>query len=113
MTNQQRPEPLKTNRGGRPAGLILHAEAFEAILSLTGTLKSDFARSIEISPAALSKYLSHQRGVPAKVREAMVRELGVPEAAIFPEAVTYADGEGWMAPNRKRDTARADSVVAA
>lgn len=85
---------------GRPAGRMLQAEAFEAILAARNLLKSTVAAEAHISKQFLTDLLAHRAGASEQVQQELASALGVKVAAIFPEAV------GWTGPLADRDATR-------
>lgn len=82
---------------GRPAGRMIHAEGFEALLVARNLLKKDVCADSGISPGMLTDLLAHRAGASEAKVEALCRTLGVRPAALFPEI------SGWVSPlpNRK------------
>jgi hypothetical protein len=89
------PKPL-----GRPPGLLLHAEAFEAILAGRGLLKKDVAVDAGITASFLADLLAHRGGASRPVAERLAGTLGVKVAALFPETA------GWVGPLPDRESRR-------
>lgn len=85
---------------GRPTGRLLHAEAFEAILTARNILKKDIAKDVGVSPGFLADLLAHRGGASGAVSARLASSLGVKEAALFPEAA------GWIGPLPDRDAKR-------
>jgi transcriptional regulator with XRE-family HTH domain len=89
-----------TNKGGRPAGRLIHAEGFEAIAAARKLLKKDVAALAEVSPGYLADLLAHRCGASDATAERIATALGCTVAALFPEAA------GWIAPLPDRDAKR-------
>lgn len=89
-----------TNKGGRPAGRLIHAEAFEAIVAAKNLLKKDVAADCGVSAGYLADLLAHRGGASAAVADQLASTLGVKLAAIFPEVA------GWVGPLPDRDGKR-------
>ena len=79
---------------------MIHAEAFEALLVARNLLKSAVAKEAGFSPSFLSTLLCHRAGASPAKAEALADALGVPIAAIFPEA------SGWVSPLPDRGAKR-------
>lgn len=89
-----------TTKGGRPNGLLLHAEAFEAVVAAKNLLKKDVAAECEVSPGYLADLMAHRGGASPVVAERLASALGVKIAALFPERA------GWIGPLPDRDAKR-------
>lgn len=86
---------------GRPAGLILHAEGFEALLALRGgLLKKDVAADATITPSYLADLLAHRGGASPEVAARIATTLSVKPEALFPELA------GWVSPLPDREAKR-------
>lgn len=85
---------------GRPNGLLIHAEAFEAILAAKGHLKKQVAADAEVSPTFLADLLAHRGGASRQVAERIASTLCVKVEALFPEVA------GWIGPLPDRDAKR-------
>ena len=94
------------NKGGRPAGRLIHAEAFEALLAARNLLKKDVAADVGVSPGYLADLLAHRCGASVTVADQLASALGVKLEAIFPEAA------GWIGPLPDRDGRRTPAGVA-
>ena len=92
---------MGTKKGGRPAGRLIHAEGFEALLAARGLKKKDIADAIDRSAGYVADLLAHRCGAGADVAERIAEVLEVKVAAIFPEAA------GWIAPLPDREARRA------
>lgn len=93
------------NKGGRPAGRLIHSEAFEALLAARNLLKKDVAADAGVSPGYLADLLAHRCGASPTVADQIASTLGVKIAAIFPEAA------GWIGPLPDRDARRVEVSV--
>lgn len=91
---------------GRPSGLLIHAEAFEAILAARNMLKRNVAEDAELSPSFLADLLAHRGGTTRPVAERLASTLGVKVEALFPELA------GWVGPLPNRDNRRPRTAVA-
>jgi hypothetical protein len=98
---------MTPNKGGRPAGRLIHAEGFEALLAAKHLRKKDVAASCDLSPGFLADLLAHRSGASEPVALRLATALGVKVAAIFPEAA------GWIAPLPDRDARRPKALEAA
>jgi transcriptional regulator with XRE-family HTH domain len=85
---------------GRPSGLLVHAEAFEALVAARGLFKKDVADEAGLSAGFVADLLAHRSGASRPTAERIASALGVTLAAIFPEAV------GWVGPLPDRDAKR-------
>lgn len=85
---------------GRPNGLLIHAEAFEAICGAKGYLKKDVAADAGVSPSFLADLLAHRGGTTRPTAERIASTLGVKLAALFPETA------GWIGPLPDREAKR-------
>ncbi len=90
-----------TNKGGRPAGRLIHAEGFEALAAARKMLKKDVAALSGVSAGYLADLLAHRCGAAEDTADRLATALGVKVAALFPEA------SGWVAPLPDRDGKRA------
>lgn len=88
------------SRRGRPAGRLLHAEGFEAILAARNLLKKDVCFDADVSPGFLTDLLAHRAGASPAVVERLSASLGVRPVALFPEIA------GWVSPLPDRDGRR-------
>jgi transcriptional regulator with XRE-family HTH domain len=87
---------------GRPAGRLIHAEAFEALLAARGWLKRAVADQAGVTPGFLADLLAHRRGASPDVVARLAAVFEVPPAALFPEIV------GWVAPLPDRQGVRGE-----
>ncbi len=85
---------------GRPTGLLIHAEAFEAICSARGHLKKQVAADADVSPSFLADLLAHRGGTTRPIAERIASTLGVKPEALFPELA------GWVSPLPDRNGKR-------
>lgn len=98
--------PIK-NKGGRPAGRLIHSEGFEALAAARKMLKKDVAALADVSAGYLADLLAHRCGASEDTADRLAVALGVRVAALFPEAV------GWVAPLPDRDGKRSTLEAAA
>lgn len=89
------------NKGGRPAGRLIHTEGFEALLAARRLLKKDLASDCGISPGYIADLCAHRCGASPAIQQQLASALGVKVAALFPEAA------GWVAPLPDRTRRRA------
>lgn len=89
-----------TSKRGRPAGRVLHAEAFEALLAARNLLKKDVCVDAGISPGYLADLLAHRGGASDEVVASLSSTLAVRPGALFPELVN------WVSPLPDRDGRR-------
>lgn len=89
---------------GKQPGLVLHAEAFEAILAARNLLKKDVCADAGITPGYLTDLLAHRGGASPVVVEKLCSTLAVRPAAIFPEVA------GWIGPLIDRDARRENAA---
>lgn len=80
---------MQQHRRGRPAGRLIHAEGFEALLKAKGFGKKACAEACGVSPGYLSDLLAHRCGATPKLVERLAAVLGVAPAAIFPEVCNW------------------------
>src|SRR5690606_27162943 len=102
--------PKSTRQKGRPNGLILHTEAFEAICAARNVLKRQVAADADVSPSFIADLLAKRGGTTRPVAERIASTLGVKVEALFPETA------GWVSPLPDRDAKRkvgVDAEVAA
>ncbi len=94
---------------GRPPGLVLHTEAFEALVALARWTKRDLAIAAGIEPTTLSDLIAHRCGTTLPKATRLAGALGVPTSAIFPELAR------WVAPQvvRKQKRQRPKAGAAA
>ena len=91
---------MPKSKTGRPAGNVLHAEGFEAILVARNLLKRDVATEAGVTPSFLADLLAHRCGASDPVADRIADALGVKVAALFPERA------GWVSPLPDRDAKR-------
>ena len=89
-----------TKPTGRPPGLILHTEAFEALIQARGMLKKDVAETCGLSASFLADLLAKRGGASSTRAQAIADALRVPLAVIFPESA------GWVSPLPDREAKR-------
>ena len=87
-------------RGGRPNGLLIYTEAFEAICAARNLLKKQVAEDADVSPSFLADLLAHRGGTRRDVAERLASTLGVKPQATFPELA------GWIGPIPDRKAKR-------
>jgi hypothetical protein len=87
-------------QGGRPPGLVIHAEGFEALLAARNLLKSTVANEAEVSASFLADLLAHRGGASPEIVDRIAGALGVNPAALFPELA------GWVSPLPNRAARR-------
>lgn len=85
---------------GRPSGLLIHAEGFEALLAARGLLKKDVAADNQVSPGYIGDLLAHRCGASRDIAARLASSLGVRQEALFPELA------GWVGPLPDRDAKR-------
>lgn len=85
---------------GRPPGLLIHAEGFEALIAARGLLKKDVAADNGLSPGFIGDLLAHRSGASRAVAQRLSGSLGVRQEALFPELA------GWVAPLPDRSAKR-------
>ena len=96
--------PIKQR--GRPAGYMLHTEAFEALIA-GKFLKKAVAEAAGIAPGYLADLLAHRGGASREVVDALADALSVTPGAIFPELA----GKPWTSPLPDRDAKRARDTL--
>lgn len=85
---------------GRPNGLLIHAEGFEAICAARNVLKRQVAADADVSPSFLADLLAHRGGTTRPIADRLASTLGVRVEALFPELA------GWVGPLPDRDRRR-------
>lgn len=93
------------NRGGRPAGKLIHAEGFEALIAAKNLLKKDIAADVGVSPGFLADLLAHRGGASDAVVDRLCSSLGCRPVALFPELA------GWVSPLPDRSGKREKAVA--
>lgn len=94
-------------QNGRPNGLLIHAEAFEAICAARNVLKRNVAEDAGVSPSFLADLLAHRGGTTRPIAERIASTLGVKVEALFPEVA------GWVSPLPNRENRRTKRTVPA
>lgn len=91
---------MAKRQNGRPNGLLIHAEGFEAICAARNVLKKQVASDAGISASFLADLLAHRGGTTRKVADQIASTLGVKTEALFPEVA------GWVSPLPDREARR-------
>jgi hypothetical protein len=90
---------------GRPSGLLIHAEGFEALIAARNILKKDIAADNGVSPGYIGDLLAHRCGASRETAARLAASLGVRQEALFPELA------GWVGPLPDRDGKREPVAV--
>lgn len=94
---------MTTKKGGRPSGLIIFPEGFEALLSAKHLLKKDVCDDAGVSRGFLTDLLACRGGATPAVAERLASTLGVQTCVLFPELAERP----WVPPLPDRSAKRA------